>query len=272
MKEETEVKPRELTNKLYEKLSGGEDFGKNLSTGMKDAIGIFLVYALNDLLRKIELMNWIASETPDVFDAIRYRKKEDIEKLFSEDLSLFNDIEEVQYYLDNIFRINSNIYYVYLIAVFENFLNFMIDVFFKKSISKSLPRKKETRNKIFLYDLDEDGDLTVKINERNPRKIIHENPNTKLWFLHEFMGSKKPNSLTRLEKTDFEFYTLLRNQILHRDEQIVDLNLLHIYIDVEDEIFNKDSKIEISSNFFYMAMENLFDICLAIAEKFEETK
>lgn len=266
------MKPRELTNKLYEKLSGGEDFGKNLSAGMKDVVGIFLVYNLNELLKKIELMNWIASETPDVFDAVRYRKGEDIKKLFSEDLSLFDDIEEVQYYLDNIFQINANIYYVYLIAVFEKFLNFMIDVFFKKNISKSLPRKKETRYKIILYDVDDEGDLTIKINEGTPKKIIHDNPNTKLWFLHEFIGSKKPNPRKRLVKSDFEFYTFLRNQILHRDEHVDDLNQLHIYSDHENEISNKDGMIEISSDFFYMAMENLFDICLEIAEKFEEAR
>jgi len=272
MKKESDVKPRELTNKLYEKLSGGEDFGKNLSAGMKDAVGIFLVYRLKELLKKIELMNWIASETPDAFDAVRYRKEEDIKKLFGEDLSFFDDIEEVQYYLDNIFQINANIYYVYLIAVYENFLNFMIDVLFKTNISKLLPHKKVTPYKTFLYDVDDEEDLTIKINEGNPKKIIHENPNTKLWFLHEFIGSKKPNPLTRLEKSDFEFYTILRNQILHRDEQMVDLNLLHIYSDIENEIFNKDGMIEISIGFFYMAMENLFNICLEIAEKFEGTR
>jgi len=250
---------KKLLNGFLKKIEGGKESFN---------LGAYLLYKLEELLKNLELIEWAIDEAPDVATTFWDYQENKLSERFFKHFSLLEDIKDVQEGFDQLLRKNLNIYFITLISIYESYLNLNIRELAKKSNLLKLPfyiGKYE-------YFVNERGDLSLRNNVVNTEKEIEFlRIKDKLWCFHYLINTKKPKKkFLFLNKNDFEYYSIIRNQILHSDEKMLDSELLSIYKDVKEEIFTKDNKILISKKFFNMALVNLFYFCHDIAIAYEK--
>lgn len=251
---------KKLLNGFLKKIEGGKESFN---------LGAYLLYKLEELLKNLELIEWAIDEAPDVATTFWDYQENKLSERFFKHFTLLEDIEDVQKAFESLHRKNLNIYFVTLISIYESFLNYIIRKLSKNQSTLKLPIRIGKNE----YFINKKGNLSLKkkINSNGIQKEIEfSGIQEKLWCFHNLLKTNKPKERRKLNKNDFEYYSILRNQILHKDEEIVDLNLLPIYDEVKDDIFAKDNKILISRKFFNMAVENLFYFCLDIAIAYEK--
>ncbi len=230
----------------------------------------FLIKPIADLLGNLELIEYLFVEAPDIADNFLWDYQNDEESSkFKQYFTLFENIEEVQGEIEELRQRNYNIYYVYLMTIFEKHLNFIISQLGKLSHIPKAPIKKSLPKGKIEYFFDEKGDWCIK-KGYYVKEIESSSIKTKLWFFHNFLGCKKPKPRLLIDKTDFEYYSEIRNRILHSNEEMVELHILPRYDDVREEIFTKNNKVLISKRFFFQAVENLFEINHEITRKMVE--
>lgn len=233
-------------------------------------INFNLLAKLIELLKNLELIEWAIDESEDTLDIFRDYKNDTLKKDFFKHFSLVDNIKEAQEVLENLKEINLNIYFITLMSIYENQLNYIIRCIAENAKKFGFPIENIKPTFTCEYFIDDEQELSLKTNNKYLSKIEFSSIKQKLWCFHHLLNTKNPVPNNFLDNTDFEYYSLVRNQILHKDSEIVDLAKLLIYVDVQNEIFTTDGKILISKKFFDTALENLFDYCHSIAVAYEK--
>jgi len=217
-----------------------------------------------EILKTITLLDWAVETATDAADDYNYKDWEE----FCDTFPFWDEVNEVQEEYNNLTLRNQYYYFILLMISCEKFLNESIKLF-----SQKCPLHFKEKKKNYKYLVNSERNLKIiKIkngHDTYTQYLTRATINEKLMFFHDLFGTnrpKLPKFKRNLTEIDFEFYSLLRNIILHENGEIKDPIELAIYSQVQPSIVVNHT-ICLNSTFFYIAVINLIKICVDISNK-----